>query len=560
LRGKSNLWAAAAASAFALSLGVAATGSLAQSSAEETITVSARRVTESQYRHAIRDIFGPDIVINGRFEPDRREDGLQAVGSANLSITPSGFEQYFAMARSIGDQVLDPKRREASVPCKPADPTKPDDACATAFVRKYGEPLFRRPLTEAEVAARVKTAAAGAQGDFYAGLKLALTSLLMAPEHLFRIERAEIDPAHPDRYRLDGYARASRLSYLFWDAPPDKELLAAAQSGELQTPEGLQRQIARLAASPRLQEGARAFFTDMLQMDSYDALVKDPATYPKFSQAVADAAREQTLRTIVDLLVVKKRDYRDIFTSNETFINRALAAVYNVPYASAEEWAPYAFPASSERSGIFTEVGFLSVFSHPGASSPTKRGVKINEIFLCQPTPDPPPNVDFSKVQALDHGTVRTRLLDHMSNPGCAACHRVSDPVGLTLEHFDGLGQLRTKENGALIDVSAEIGSAKFSGAQGLGQYLHDNPRASSCLVRNAFAYGQGRPVDRASEGGFLDAQTKAFADGGYRFPTLLTNLATSPQFFRVVLPAGAKPPTAQVAVAQADPSRGAIR
>src|SRR5262245_62003568 len=176
-----------------------------------------------------------------------------------------------------------------------------------------------------------------------------------------------------------------------------------------------------MVASPKLADGAKAFFTDMLQFEHFDSLTKDAATYPKYSQKVADSAREQTLMTVLNLLIDQNRDYRDIFTSNETFINRALAPVYKVPYLSRADWAPYTFPDSSERSGILTQVTFLSLFSHPGASSPTKRGIKINEIFKCSPTPEPPADVDFSKVQALDKGTVRTRLLDHMQNTGCVA-------------------------------------------------------------------------------------------------------------------------------------------
>ena len=201
--------AAAAATALVGGVGLAEQTAWAQSrgaaASDQTVKVAARRITESQYRHTIAALFGPQTLVNARFEPERREDGLLAVGSTSLSITPSGFEQYFALARSISDQVLDPKRREAVVGCAPADPAKADAACTRAFVERYGEPLFRRPLTSAEVAARVKTAETGAvqAGDFYAGLEFALTSLLMAPEYLFRIEVAEPDPARARQYRLD---------------------------------------------------------------------------------------------------------------------------------------------------------------------------------------------------------------------------------------------------------------------------------------------------------------------------------------------------------------------
>jgi hypothetical protein len=527
----------------------------------EPVKVALRRITETQYRHTIADVFGPEIKISARFEPERRVDRLLAIGSAQLSLTSSGFEQYFALASSISGQVLDEKRRTDAVPCKPADPTRADDACSRLFIEKYGERLFRRPLTKSETLARLRTASTGAKqsGDFYAGLKLALTSLLLAPEFLFRVETAEPDPAHPRQYRLDGYTKVARLSFLLWDSAPDQELLRAARSGAIHTRAGLQAQLQRMIASPRFEDGARAFFTDMLQLDGIENLVKDAAIYPKFNQSVADSAKEQTLKTTIDLLVRKGRDYRDLFTANETFINRPLAAVYRIPFASSGDWAPYTFPQSSERSGILTQVSFLSLFAHPGTSSPTKRGIKVYEIFMCQVTPDPPANVDFSRVRDSTKGTVRARLLDHMQNVGCAVCHRRTDPPGLALEHFDGLGQLRTMENGTLIDVSAGINGVNVDGAQGLGQFLHDDPRVPECLVRNVYAYGVGRETDEQDRD-YLVVQNRAFAGNGYRLSGLMVQIASSPEFFKVVAPSAAERPSSTAsATSPPTTSRGVV-
>ena len=519
----------------------------------DSIATAYRRLTESQYRHAIADAFGPTITINARFEPERRETGLQAIGNARLSVTTSGLEQYVALARSISDQVVDGKNKDQLVGCALGAIAAADAACAKRFIEQRGRQLFRRPLSAAEVAqyTDMYTRGASTPGDSSKALKLALIGMLMAPEFVFRVEKAEPDSGDAAGHRLDGYTKAARLSYLLWDAGPDDELLEVARTGAIHAPATLASQVDRLLASPRVEAGFRAFFADMLQFEAFDSLSKDGTTYPKYSQFVADSAREETLKFLVDQLLTKSGDYRDIFTSRETFINRALAAVYNMPYPSTDPWARFTFPESSERSGVLTQVTFLSLAAHPAASSPTIRGVKLYESFMCLALPPPPPDVDFSKVQATEKGTVRTRLIDHKTNPGCFGCHNVSDPPGLALERFDGLGQHRVLENGAPIDVSADIGGKKFDGSVGLGQFLHDNAAVPACLVRNVHYYGVGREVD-SKDNSYLIKQRTVFADKGYKLPDLMRSILNDPYYYRVVMPDGAPARTASAAVTQA--------
>lgn len=544
-----NLAGLSASVALALSIGglygcaTPTGGQTAQAAKATSATVVAtRRLTESQYRNTIADLFGADIEMTARFEPDTREHGLLAIGSSDLSITSGGFEQYFAMARSVADQALDEKRRDKFATCKPADVTTADDKCAADFIRHYGRRLFRRPLTDVEVASRVKLANVGATQNkaYYAGVKLALTSLLSSPEYLFRVESAERDPANRRSERLDAYTKAQRLSYLMWDTTPDEELLQAAASGEIHTAAGLDKQIARLSASPRLEAGVRAVFSDMLQFDKFETVTKDPATYPKFSAGIANSAREQTLKTLVHQLVTQQGDYRDIFTSPDTFVDRSLASVYQVPFTAVSGWAPYRYPQTADQAGVLTQVTFLSLFSHPGRSSPTKRGVALNEIFLCEETPLPPANIDFSIVQDTTNPllkTVRTRLLAHATDETCAGCHNMTDPIGLSLERFDSIGQPRERENGELIDVTSELDGVKFEGALGLGKVLRGNTRIAHCVVRNVYAYGVGRDPTSDWERAYLDAQTKAFADDGYKLPAMIRRVAASPDFYRIAAP-----------------------
>ena len=524
---------------FLSGLWIAAASTSVSAATQTPYLAGLRRLTETQYRNSIADIFGPNIVVQGKFEPDRRIGGLLAAGSASLSITPSGFEAYAKMAGGIARQVVDEKSRTKLLTCTPKSGTAPDRNCASQIIDRYGALLFRRPLTPEELNARLDAADAATKlsNNFYTGIRYSLTTLLSAPDFLFRTDIAV--PKGKD-YTLDGYSRAQRLSYMLWDTTPDPELLSAAGSGVLDTDAGVKSQVSRLMASPRLETGMRTFFSDFLELDTLDTITKDPTNYPKFNDEVSSSAREETLRTVIDLALKKDGDFRDLFTTRRTFINRPLAWIYDVPYNLNGAWMPYEFREEDGRSGILTQVSMLSMFSHPGRSSPTKRGVALMDIFLCEPTPTPPANVDFSIVNDTKNPTLRTvrdRLMTHANTPTCASCHTHSDPIGLTLEQFDSIGERRLKDDGRDIDVSAVIAKKQFAGAAGLGQYLHDNPKASACFVRKLYAYGVGAASEDV-EKGTIQSFVDGFTADGYRLSSLLRSIATSPQFFSAPLPA----------------------
>ena len=500
-----------------------------------------RRLTEAQYRQSVADIFGDDIKVAGRFEPGVRTDGLLAVGTAKVTVTPSGFEQYDAMAHGIAAQVVDEKHRDRLVGCKPADAKAPDDGCAAQFLRQAGLRLFRRPLDGDELKGEVIVAneATRTLGDFYGGLEYGLAGLLASPEFLFRQEESEPDPAQPGQQRLDSYAMASRLSFLLWDAAPDAELLDAAQNGDLRDRTKLAAQVDRLLASPRLEKGVRAFFSDMLGFDSFDELAKDSVIYPKFSLKTANDAKEQTLRTVTDFLVTDRGDYRDLFTSRKTFLTRNLGMLYRVPVEQREGWEAHVFPADDPRAGLLSQISFLALHSHPGRSSATLRGKAIRELLLCQPVPMPPANVNFAIVQDTANPkfkTARERLTAHRTDAVCAGCHKIMDPVGLGLEAFDGAGQYRTAENGAEIDPSGELDGVSFKDAAGLGQAMHDNPATTACLVSDTYRYAAGRNAE-PGEKDFIAWLNGRFAADGYRLPDLLRRIALSDAFYRVAQP-----------------------
>jgi len=498
-----------------------------------------RRLTAGQYRRAIADAFGSTIKVEGRFEPEMRDSGLLAVGAGRVGVTAAGMEQYDAMARSIAAQVVDSAHRNTLVPCAPKLVTEPDDRCAREFFAKVAPALLRRPVSAGELGELVSLARASSQTlkSFYSGLEMSLAGLLVSPQFLFRAEAAEPDPTRPGLLRLDSYSKASQLSFFLWDAPPDSALLAAARFGQLNTRAGLFAQVDRMLNSSRLESGVRAFFADMLQFDLFDTLAKDAKIYPKWTAAVASDAQEQTLRTIVDLLLTQRGDYRELFTTRRTYLTPLLGSIYRVPVAPSDSnWTLYEFAGGDSRVGIQSHASFVALHSHEGASSPTLRGKALRELLLCEPVPAPPANVNFAVAQDTHNPnfkTMRDRLTAHRTDPTCAGCHKLMDPAGLALENFDSDGGLRLAENGRRIDASGELDGILFSDTVGLGQAIHDNPATGACLVRRMYSYATGRAPTRRDMP-WIRFLEKTFAEDGYRVPALMGRIAASDNLYRV--------------------------
>lgn len=494
-------------------------------------------MTAEQYTNTLASIFGNDVSnsLTPPLPPLARTDGLLASGAASIGVTSDQIQQIQQAAAFVANKVVDETHRDFLLPCAPEVTTGADASCASSFLRETGRLLLRRPLNEeklAEIVAIANTAADQTE-SFYDGLAIALESLMISPEAIFIIDVAEPDPDNPGSERLDAYSLASRLSYFLWNTAPDVALLDAAERGELHDKEGLQREVDRMLASSRLEDGVRAFFDDMMGFDEFASLAKDPVVYPMVTGATLADAREQTLRTVVDHLLTRNLDYRDLFTTRKTFMSMNLAVLYGTP--TTYGWVPYEFPEDSPRSGLLTQVSFLAAHSHSVRSSPTLRGMALRELFLCQKVPPPPPNVDFSLLEdAGDLATARDRLAVHNSVPSCAGCHLITDPMGLSLENFDGAGRYRETEDGAELDISGALDGTSYDDVSGLGQAMRDHPKLPYCLVNRLYAYGTGGPVSLRYDREILSYLEGRFAAHDYRLTNLMREIATSRAFAEV--------------------------
>lgn len=496
------------------------------------------RLTEVQYRNAVSDIFGSEIVVPARLEPDTPIEGMVAIGSSRTSISALGVERFESAAYQIAEQVMEPgATRDRLVPCSPVGVT--DDACARSVITTLGRRIWRRPLVTEEIDALTSlvNTAATRLGDFYDGLEFAIAALLQSPNFLFRSELGEPDPFNPDRLRYNNYEMASRLSFFVWNTTPDDELLDAAERGELIGDDGLRAQADRLLQSDRARAGVRAFFTDMFRLDELDHLSKDPTVFVHMSEEVGPAAREETLRLIENLIFDLKGDYRELFTTKRTFIDRRLAAIYETRAPAREGFAETVWAQEEPRAGILTHISILALNSHPVASSATLRGKFIRRTLLCGVILPPPTDLNTAIPEPSPEArTMRERLIAHQEDEFCATCHKAMDPIGYGLEQYDALGRYRILDNGAVIDPSGDIDGEVFSGPIALGQAIAEHPNVPRCLVKHMYRYASSRE-DEPGERDLIDYMTEKFARADYRVLDLMVDVAMS-EGFRVAVKA----------------------
>lgn len=492
----------------------------------------ARRLTRLQYAAAIHMALGEQIVVPAALEPDLADQGFFAIGASTSSISPRGVEQYETAAFAMAAQfTADPDAARTAMGCDPVT----DSECTAAYFAQVGRLLWRRPLTSEELdrAEQIATEATTVLGTPWAGVEYGLAYLLQAPDFIYRVELGT--PESPSGLReATGLEMASRLAFFLWNSPPDAELLAAGERGDLTDPVLLEARVDAMLADPRAREGVRNYFYEMLGLSALDRLSLDPTLFVHFGPDVGPAAREETLLNLEYLVFELDADYRDIFVTTSTFINRKLASIYSVPAPSRDGFALTELPADGGRRGLLGQAAVLALTSHPVSTSATLRGKYIRQTLLCGTIQPPPVNANTALPEPS--GTTRTlreRVAEHLQGESCTSCHLLMDPIGLGLENFDAIGRWRTTDNGGEIDPSGDLDGTPFNDAWDLGQVLRDHPDAPRCLVRGLYRYSTGR-LNELSDRDQLEALEDYFAQSGFRVRALVRAIALSPGFRRL--------------------------
>jgi hypothetical protein len=295
----------------------------------------------------------------------------------------------------------------------------------------------------------------------------------MSPSFLLHLEQP---PPGKLARPVSDWELASRLSYFLWASMPDEELRRLAAAGQLDHPDVLAKQTARMLKDDRVRALAIEFGTQWIHVRGFDELnEKNEKLFPTFDAKLREAIYEETILFFQDLFQ-NNRPVAHILDAEYTFLNETLANHYGIPGVNGDHWRRVEGVKQYGRGGVLGLASIQAKQAGASRTSPVLRGNWVVETLLGEKLPRPPPDVPQLPEAETGNGglTMRQLVEKHVRVAQCATCHQRFDPFGVALEEYDPIGRLREKDLGGLpVDSHAKLcDGTEFEGIDGLRNYL----------------------------------------------------------------------------------------
>ena len=485
-----------------------------------------RRLDRREYNNTVRDLLGDNSSPADKFPSDHQDDfNFRRAGIVST--------QDYSTVRDAAEALAAAANVASLAPCGGG---MAEDACARKFATNFGLRAYRRPLTTGEVDNLMllyKDARMMAMADYAGAIKIMLEGILQSPSFLYHWEGGPAAPMMEGRIiRLSDYENASRLSYFLWGSMPDQTLFDLAAAKKLNAPADLEAQARRMLGDTKARETVGQFLEEWMGLDAVLVRQKDLTTYPEFKDDQVKAAMIAEARTFLQHVVFDGDGLlATALQADYSYVNQPLAPIYGKTAQGMELKQMQLDPA--QRSGLFTQAGFLTVTGATNGSNPVKRGRKIFEGMLCQELPPPPANVPQPKDPSMG-GTTRERFAEHSSQKCAESCHQLMDPIGYAFENFDGIGKYRTMDNGGKVDAATHFvidgTDQNFDGARELAQILSKSLSVRRCFATQWLRFAFKRK-ETDGDAASIDAIADAFAKSDNNIRDLLVGVAASRSF-----------------------------
>jgi len=467
-----------------------------------------RRLTNAEYENSARAVVGNTDAVTTDFAPDARQAGYTVNDEQRVDSVL--VKQIGAAASKLAAQV----RTNINTLAKCDDPTNGAEACAKDFIQSFATHAFRRPLGDDEVAKLVELFHVGADGGTYAdGIELVATGVLQSAGFLYLTETGS--NAAGGQVELTPHETASAISYMLTAGPPDAQLMDAAESGQLATPEQRSAEFTRLmtGADPTASRARMLrVIQEWLGIDRLVDTAKDTTKYGGFA-GVKPAMLAESGAFLQRLVEQKTGTVGELLGANWTVTqDQGLISLYGGNAAGDEVTLP-------QRRGMLNQGAFLSVYAHASETAPVLRGVAVLRRVACYNILSPAAlMLTVPPLQPDPTKTTRQRLEIHATDKACANCHDAIDSVGFSFEQYDGMGNAQSTDNNQPIDSHTTVNLRATSGdpLDFNGDYADSNQLAAAlansatvreCFARNIFRASAGRSADdvKAAETAFIN-------------------------------------------------------
>ena len=485
-----------------------------------------RRLTVPEYIETVRSLTGVDIAREARetLPPDIRADGFSNT-AYNLTVDLKHIEAYSRLAGIIVGKMN--VRQFAKRFSRKRGFT---DDVMRDLVAKMGKWLLRAPLEEHEVAAfrGISTTVAAAGGTFEEALSLLVEAMLQSPRFLYRVENERGDGT---AWPVSEYELASRMSYIIWGAPPDTQLLEAAENGQLFEDDSLEAQLKRMLDDPRAAKRSAEFVHEWLNLGRLANMKPNPEKFPQWNADLANDMRAETIAFFDDVVWKQNRPLADLLNAKLTYATPRLARHYGLPVQGGG-LDRYDLKSVPERGGLLTQGSVLTIGGDE--ASMVTRGLFVLRDLLRSGVKDPPPSVNTEPVPSKAGLTQRNIARKRIADKTCGGCHIKFEPLAFGLEKFDGIGAFQEKdEHGNTLRDDGEIlfpGTAKtvpYDSSAELMNLLAGSDRVQQCLTWKVAQFALGRPLGPA-DSRTLDKVHQAAQKGGGTYASLMRAIIKS--------------------------------
>ncbi|MFT5302378.1 MAG: mono/diheme cytochrome c family protein [Pirellulaceae bacterium] len=435
-----------------------------------------------------------------------------------------------------------------------------------AVTRQLKTALRREPSADdiVKMSARLKESITSYGNE--TGMHLTMTSILLMPESIYRMEMG-LGEKTPDGRRMLSQAEiAYALGYALTDVGPDKEIMNDLGGEKLGDPEVIRAHVERIydsaitGTSKRKGRAERVlrFFQEYFAYQGATDVFKDGTRHPGHMPRPSDLIKDTDL-LIMHVLKQDKDVLNELLTTDIAYIRhvparpgwetissynvtkKAVRADYLITGEKNQNNQRYVMQLAGQRAGILTQPSWLTAHSTNFDNDPVKRGKWIYEHLLGGIIPDLPITVDAVVPEDPDKA-LRVRF-EKTRDAYCQKCHAKMNPLGMAFEMFDDVGRFREEEllrdNKTLVkvDSSGGIGQSGVPELDGpvddaleLMNKLGDSPHVRQVFVRHAFRYWMGRN-ETLDDSPTLMAADKAYVESDGSMKALIASLLSSESF-----------------------------